>query len=61
MLDYLITSRARRELLRRLWLDGDSGNVSALARLFGTDTIGFPALQQFNAFASATMVVSRED
>ena len=34
---------------------------SALARLFGTDTIGFPALQQFNAFASATMVVSRED
>ena len=35
MLDYLITSRARRELLRRLWLDGDSGNVSALARSCG--------------------------
>jgi DNA-binding transcriptional ArsR family regulator len=32
MLDYLVTSRARRELLRRLWLDGDSGNVSELAR-----------------------------
>ena len=32
MLEYLVTSRARRELLRRLWLDGDSGNVSQLAR-----------------------------
>jgi hypothetical protein len=32
VLEYLVTSRARRELLRRLWLDGDSGNVSQLAR-----------------------------
>jgi hypothetical protein len=32
MLEYLVTSRSRRELLRRLWTDGDSGSVSALAR-----------------------------
>jgi hypothetical protein len=35
MLDYLITSRARRELLRRLWVEGESGNVSELARSCG--------------------------
>jgi hypothetical protein len=36
MLEYLVTSRARRELLRRLWLDGDRGNVSQLARACGS-------------------------
>ncbi len=35
MLDYLVTSRARRQLLRRLWADGTSGSVSALARASG--------------------------
>ena len=33
---------------------------SALARLFGSSEISFPALQQFNTFAAASMVVSRE-
>jgi hypothetical protein len=32
MFEYLVTSRTRRELLRRLWLNGDRGSVSALAR-----------------------------
>jgi hypothetical protein len=36
MLDYLVTSRTRRELLRRLWSDGESGNVSELARSCGS-------------------------
>ena len=35
MLEYLIASRARRELLLRLWVDGKSGNVSELARSCG--------------------------
>lgn len=35
MLEYLVTSRTRRELLRRLWLHGDRGSVSALARASG--------------------------
>jgi hypothetical protein len=34
---------------------------SALARLFGTNEVGFPLLQQFNTFAAASMVVSREE
>jgi len=32
---------------------------SALARLFGSAEVSFPALQQFNTFAAAGMVVSR--
>jgi predicted transcriptional regulator len=32
MLEYLVTSRVRRELLRCLWVDEESGSVSALAR-----------------------------
>jgi hypothetical protein len=35
MLEYLVTSRTRRELLRRLWLRGDRGSVSGLARACG--------------------------
>lgn len=35
MLDYLVTSRARRQLLRRLWVDRVRGSVSALARASG--------------------------
>jgi hypothetical protein len=35
MLDYLVTSRTRRELLRHLWGQGESGNVSELARACG--------------------------
>jgi len=33
--DYLVTSRARRQLLRRLWADRGRGSVSALARASG--------------------------
>jgi hypothetical protein len=35
VLSYLVTSRTRRELLRRLWSDGKRGNVSELARSCG--------------------------
>ena len=43
MLDYLVTRRARRELLRLLWLDGGIGSVSALARASG---VSFAAAYQ---------------
>ena len=33
MLDYLLTSRARRQLLRLVWGEGASGSVSELSRL----------------------------
>jgi hypothetical protein len=35
VLDYLVTSRARRVLLRLLWAEGYEGNVSELARKAG--------------------------
>ncbi len=35
MLDYLVSGRARRELLRLLWGRGARGSVSALARMAG--------------------------
>jgi hypothetical protein len=35
MLDYLVASRPRRALLLRLWVDGESGSISALARRCG--------------------------
>jgi hypothetical protein len=37
MLDYLVTSRVRRVLLRLVWLDGRSGSVSALSRESGVN------------------------
>ncbi len=33
LLSYLVTSRARRDLLRLLWVDGGAGSVSDLARM----------------------------
>jgi len=35
MLNYLVTSKGRRTLLRLLWAEGESGSVSELARLAG--------------------------
>jgi predicted transcriptional regulator len=56
MLDYLVTSRARRELLRRLWLDEDSGSVSALARASG---VSFSAAhRELEAMKAAGLAVA---
>ena len=59
MLDYLVTSRARRQLLRRLWVDRASGSVSALARASG---VSFAAAhRELEAMRAASLTVSERD
>ena len=59
MFDYLVTSRARRELLRRLWSDRDTGNVSALARASG---VSFGAAhRELDAMKAAGLAVAERD
>jgi hypothetical protein len=56
---YLVTSRARRQLLRRLWADGASGNVSALARAAG---VSFAAAhRELEAMKAADLAVAERD
>jgi DNA-binding transcriptional ArsR family regulator len=59
VLDYLVTSRARRQLLRRLWMDRASGSVSALARASG---LSFAAAhRELEAMKSAGLTVAERD
>lgn len=59
MFDYLVTSRARRQLLRRLWADGASGSVSALARTAG---VSFAAAhRELQAMKAAGLAVAERD
>lgn len=56
MLDYLVASRARRQLLRRLWADGARGSVSALARAAG---VSFAAAhRELEAMRAAGLTVA---
>jgi hypothetical protein len=57
--DYLVTSRARRQLLRRLWADRASGSVSALARAAG---VSFAAAhRELVAMKAAGLSVAERD
>jgi DNA-binding transcriptional ArsR family regulator len=57
--DYLVTSRARRQLLRRLWADRVSGSVSALARASG---VSFAAAhRELEAMKAAGLTVAERD
>jgi len=59
MFDYLVTSRARRQLLRRLWADRASGSVSALARASG---VSFAAAhRELEAMKAAGLTVAERD
>lgn len=59
MLDYLVTSRARRQLLRRLWRDKTRGSVSALARASG---VSFAAAhRELEAMKAAGLTVAERD
>ena len=59
MFDYLVTSRARRQLLRRLWADRVSGSVSALARASG---VSFAAAhRELEAMKAAGLTVAGRD
>ena len=59
MFDYLVTSRARRQLLRRLWADRASGSVSALARAAG---VSFAAAhRELDAMKAAGLTVAERD
>ena len=56
MLEYLVTSRTRRELLRRLWLHGDRASISALARACG---VSFAAAhRELEAMKAAGLAVA---
>jgi hypothetical protein len=56
VLDYLVTSRARRQLLRRLWSDKASGSVSELARATG---VSFAAAhRELEAMKAAGLTVA---
>jgi hypothetical protein len=56
VLDYLVTSRARRQLLRRLWADRTRGSVSALARAAG---VSFAAAhRELEAMRAAGLTVA---
>ena len=59
MLDYLVTSRARRQLLRRLWADKVGGSVSALARATGV-SFG-AAYRELEAMKAAGLTVAERD
>lgn len=59
MFDYLVTSRARRQLLRRLWALRASGSVSALARASG---VSFAAAhRELEAMKAAGLTVAERD
>ncbi len=59
MFEYLVTSRARRQLLRRLWVDGDSGSVSALARAAG---VSFAAAhRELEVMKAAGLALGKRD
>ncbi len=59
MFEYLVTSRARRQLLRRLWADRVSGSVSALARASG---VSFAAAhRELEAMKAAGLTVAERD
>lgn len=59
MFDYLVTSRARRQLLRRLWADRVSGSVSALARTSG---VSFAAAhRELEAMKAAGLTVAERN
>ena len=59
MFDYLVTSRARRQLLRRLWADRASGSVSALARASG---VSFAAAhRELEAMKAAGLTLAERD
>jgi hypothetical protein len=59
VLEYLVTSRARRQLLRRLWVDRVSGSVSALARASG---VSFAAAhRELEAMKAAGLTVAERD
>ena len=57
--DYLVTSRTRRQLLRRLWGDRARGSVSALARASG---VSFGAAhRELEAMKAAGLTVAERD
>jgi len=57
--EYLVTSRARRQLLRRLWADRVRGSVSALARASG---VSFAAAhRELEAMKAAGLTVAERD
>jgi hypothetical protein len=59
VLDYLVTSRARRQLLRRLWVDRVRGSVSALARASG---VSFAAAhRELEAMKAAGLTLAERD
>ena len=59
MFEYLVTSRARRQLLRRLWADRVRGSVSALARASG---VSFAAAhRELEAMKAAGLTVAERD
>jgi len=57
--DYLVTSRARRQLLRLLWADRASGSVSALARASGVSYAA--AHRELAAMKAAGLTVAERD
>ena len=59
MLDYLVTSRARRQLLRLLWADRAHGSVSALARAGGVSFA--TAHRELEAMKAAGLTASARD
>ncbi len=59
LLSYLVTSRARRELLRLLWRAGAEGSVSALARRAG---VSFAAAhRELSAMRAAGLARTRRE
>jgi hypothetical protein len=59
VLDYLVRSRARRQLLRRLWAERARGSVSALARAAG---VSFAAAhRELEAMKAAGLSVAERD
>jgi hypothetical protein len=59
MLDYLVTSRARRQLLRLLWVDRERGSVSALARASGVSFA--TAHRELEAMKAAGLTVAARE
>jgi hypothetical protein len=59
VLSYLVASRARRQLLRLLWLEGAGGSVSALARAAG---VSFAAAhRELEAMKAAGLALAKRD
>ena len=59
LLSYLVTSRARRELLRLLWLERSEGSVSSLARRAGVSFAA--AYRELQAMRAAGLARSRRE